>query len=88
MIDWLRKIEIFAIANASVRTSQNLNPPAPLTILTTALINDSILQFKNDSMSYYSSDLSMLCSKDDLVFLLQRKARSNGKGVASSSGYY
>ena len=83
MIDWLRKIEVFAISNASVRTSQNLNPPAPLTYLYTSSINGNINDFKVDSTNYYEKDLPARL-KDDIAFILQRKVKQSGKGVSSS----
>ena len=83
MIDWLRKIEVFAISNASVRNSQNLNPPALLTYLHTSSINGNINDFKVDSTNYYDKDLPARL-KDDIAFILQRKVKQSGKGVSSS----
>jgi hypothetical protein len=89
MVDWVKHISIYAVANASVRTSQNLNPPPPLTFLTASAINGAVLQYSSDSYNYYKIDL--VRRNVTIVILsnhVKRMTTHVGKGFSSSGIIY
>ena len=73
-----------AIANASVRTPNNLNPPLPYTFLATADNSNTLLsRYKEESSVYYSTILRKN-RVTDLKHILCRRVNANGNSVSTS----